>query len=146
MGSRDELIDLGFKILNRVHRLVLHASGNRIGTRAFGMSAVELRSVGRRTGLVRSTMLTVPVEFDGSFVLVASKGGDDRDPDWYRNVMANPTVQIVKSGRTITMQARVASGEERERLWPQVIAAYRPYAGYRRRAHREIPLVICEPR
>jgi len=66
MGSRDELIDLGFKILNRVHRLVLHASGNRIGTRAFGMSAVELRSVGRRTGLVRSTMLTVPVEFDGS--------------------------------------------------------------------------------
>ena len=48
------------------------------------MSAVELRVVGRRSGVVRSTMLTVPVEFDGSLVLVASKGGDDRDPDWFR--------------------------------------------------------------
>ena len=146
MSLRDELVDLGFKGLNRMHRLVVRASGHRLGLRAFGMTAVELRVPGRRTGIVRSTMLTVPVEFEGSLVLVASKGGDDRDPDWFRNLQASPLVEIVRSGTPIAMRARVATAEESERLWPQVIAAYRPYAGYRRRARREIPLVICEPR
>ena len=110
------------------------------------MSAVELRVVGRRSGVVRSTMMTVPVEFDGSRVLVASKGGDDRDPDWFRNLLANPMVEVVKAGATMTMRARVATEEESERLWPRVVAAYRPYADYRRRAQREISLVICERR
>lgn len=146
MGVRDGLVDLGFKGLNRVHRFVVRASGNRLGARAFGMSAVELRVVGRRSGVVRSTMLTVPVEFDGSLVLVASKGGDDRDPDWFKNLQANPMVEIVMAGTPQAMSARVATAEESDRLWPQVVAAYRPYAGYRRRAQREIPLVICEPR
>jgi deazaflavin-dependent oxidoreductase (nitroreductase family) len=146
MGARDTSIDLGFKALNIFHRMVLRASGNRVGSRAFGMSAVELRSVGRRSGLVRSTMLTVPVEYEGALVLVASKGGDDRDPDWLRNVVATPTIQIVKAGKIMDMRARVASSEESERLWPLVVAAYGPYAGYRRRAKRTIPLVICEPR
>ena len=146
MGVRDGLVDLGFKGLNRVHRFVVRASGNRLGARAFGMSAVELRVVGRRSGVVRSTMLTVPVEFDGSLVLVASKGGNDRDPDWFKNLQANPMVEVVMAGTLLAMSARVATAEECDRLWPQVVAAYRPYAGYRRRAQREIPLVICEPR
>jgi deazaflavin-dependent oxidoreductase (nitroreductase family) len=110
------------------------------------MAAVELRVVGRYSGVIRSTMLTVPVEFDGSLVLVASKGGDDRDPDWFRNLQANPLIEVIKAGTSMRMSARVATEVESERLWPQVVAAYRPYAGYRRRAQRAIPLVICEPR
>ncbi len=110
------------------------------------MEAVELLTVGRRSGLPRSTMLTVPVSYDNAMVLVASKGGDDRYPDWYRNVVANPDVELRTRGTTLAMRARVASTEEGLVLWPKVIAAYRPYASYRRRAKREIPLVICEPR
>lgn len=139
-------MDLGFKVLNLIHRVVLRISANHVGARAFGMSAVELRMLGRRSGLVRSTMLTVPVEYDSTLVLVASKGGDDRDPDWFRNIVANSEVEIVKEGTRTKMNARVASSEESERLWPQVVAAFQPYGGYRRRAQREIPLVICEPR
>ena len=108
------------------------------------MSAVELRVAGRNSGIVRSTMPTVPLEFEGSLVLVASKGGDNRDPDWYRNLVATPMVEIVKGGRSLQMRARVANSEERRRLWPQVVAAYRPYESYQRRSQREIPLVICE--
>ena len=55
-------------------------------------------------------------------------------------------VEVVKAGATMTMRARVATEEESERLWPRVVAAYRPYADYRRRAQREISLVICERR
>jgi len=102
------------------------------------MSAVQLRVVGRRSGVVRSTMLTVPVEFDGSPVLVASKRGDDREPDLFRNLLTKPMVEVVKAGATMTRRARVATEEESERLWPQVVAAYRPYATYRRRAQRDL--------
>jgi deazaflavin-dependent oxidoreductase (nitroreductase family) len=146
MATRETLTDVGFKILNELHRAVLRASGGRLGARAFGMEAVELLTVGRRSGLPRSTMLTVPVSYDNAMVLVASKGGDDRYPDWYRNVVANPDVELRTRGTTLAMRARVASTEEGLVLWPKVIAAYRPYASYRRRAKREIPLVICEPR
>jgi len=146
MPTRDSLTDLGFKILNGFHRAVLRVSAGHVGGRAFGMDAVELRCVGRRSGLVRTTMLTVPVTHDGAMVLVASKGGDDRYPDWYFNLVAHPEVEIRRRGATVAVRARVASPEERRVLWPQVVAAYGPYASYQRRATREIPLVICEPR
>jgi len=144
MGLRNRLVDLGFQALNGVHRTIWRVSGQRIGARAFGMSAVELRVPGRHSGIVHSTMLTVPVAFEGSLVLVASKGGDNRDPDWYRNLLATPMIEIIKGGESLHMRARVATSEERSRLWPQVVAAYRPYESYQRRSQRVIPLVICE--
>ena len=146
MSRRDALFDVGFKLLNVTHRSVLRVSRGRLGGRAFGMPAIELVTTGRRSGLLRSTMLTVPVVDGDTLVIVASKGGDDRDPDWYRNLVAHPNVEVVRSRRRSTMRARVANAAEAEALWPRIEAAYGPYAGYRRRAHREIPLVICEPR
>lgn len=140
------LVDRAFRTLNRAHRAVLRASGGRLGARAFGMPAVQLVTVGRVSGRARSTMLTVPVVQGDRLVLVASKGGDDRDPDWYRNAVANPDVEVVRAGVRSPMRARVATADESDELWPRVVAAYGPYAGYRRRARREIPLVICEPR
>jgi deazaflavin-dependent oxidoreductase (nitroreductase family) len=79
-------------------------------------------------------------------VLVASKGGDDRDPDWYRNLLAHPEIELTMAGRRRPMRARRASPAEKAELWPQVVAAYHGYAGYQRRTERDIPLVICEPR
>lgn len=111
-----------------------------------GMTVVELRTVGRRSGHVRSTMLTSPVVEGGRYVLVASKGGDDRDPDWYRNLVAEPDVELVVGATSHPMRARRASADEATGLWPRVEAAYPAYANYRRRTNREIPLVICAPR
>jgi deazaflavin-dependent oxidoreductase (nitroreductase family) len=138
--------DTGFKALNLVHRSVVRLSGGRIGASAYGMRVVELHTTGRRSGRARSTMLTAPVVDGDRVVLVASKGGDDRDPDWYRNVVAHPQIELTIEGRRRPMSARVASAEEKAELWPRVVASYKAYDGYRRRAEREIPLVICEPR
>jgi len=110
------------------------------------MPVVELHHVGRRSGLARTTMLTAPVSDADRFVLVASKGGDARDPEWFRNVVAHPEIEMTVHGQRRMMRARVASVEERSELWPQVISAYRPYASYRKRTTRDIPMVICEPR
>ena len=65
---------------------------------AFGMPVVELHTVGRKSGQPRSTMLTAPVTEGDRVVLVASKGGDDRDPDWYRNLIAHPDIELTMAG------------------------------------------------
>jgi deazaflavin-dependent oxidoreductase (nitroreductase family) len=139
------LVDAGFRALNAFHRAVVRLSGGHVGRRALGMEIIELVTVGRRSGRPRSTMLTVPVIDGDALVLVASKGGDDRDPDWFKNLVATPRVEVQRRGERIAMTARVASAEESERLWPRVVATYRGYDSYRRRAARTIPLVVCTP-
>ena len=140
------LKDLGFRALNKTHRSIVHASRGRVGASAFGMPAVELFTVGRKSGRTRSTMLTAPVVDGDTVILVASKGGDDRDPDWYRNIVVHADVEISIAGTRRPMRARSASADEKAELWPRIIASYRPYASYRRRTTRDIPIVICEPR
>jgi len=140
------LIDSGFKSLNLFHRTVLRVTGRRYGTSAFGMPLVELHTTGRKSGLERTVLLASPVTRGSSLVLVASKGGDNRNPEWLENLVAHPDVEITMGKVRRPMRARVATAEEASELWPQVIARYRPYDSYRRRAGREIPLVLCDPR
>lgn len=138
--------DLGFKAMNRAHRTIVQLSGGRVLGSAFGMPVVELHTVGRTSGRRRSTMLTAPVIDGDQVVLVASKGGADRDPDWYRNLLAHPEIDLTIAGRRRAMRARPASAHEKTELWPRVVAAYQGYDGYQHRTERDIPLVICEPR
>ena len=110
------------------------------------MQTVELHTTGRKSGKAYSNMLSAPIHDDQRIVLVASKGGSQDHPDWYKNLVANPDVELTVDGRTVPMRARTASPDERATLWPRVVAAYKGYAGYQRNTDREIPLVICEPR
>jgi deazaflavin-dependent oxidoreductase (nitroreductase family) len=144
--QRKPVIDAGFKLLNWTHRAVLAVTGGRYPKTLLGMASVELRAIGRKTGQARSTMLTSPIHDDTRVVLVASKGGDDRDPQWYRNLTANPDVEVTIDGTTRKMRARTASPEEKAALWPDIVAAYKGYDGYQKRAERDIPVVICEAR
>ncbi|HVA71026.1 MAG TPA: nitroreductase/quinone reductase family protein [Acidimicrobiales bacterium] len=146
MTLKQSYADLGLKTLSRVHRTILRLSGGRVGRSAFGMPTVELVTVGRKSGRARSTMLTVPVVEGERLVLVASKGGDDRDPDWYQNLVVHPDVETTMAGQRRLMRARPATPEEKIELWPRVERSYKGYAHYRRRTKRDIPLVICEPR
>jgi deazaflavin-dependent oxidoreductase (nitroreductase family) len=110
------------------------------------MTVIDLHTTGRHTGRPHSTLLTVPVVDSGRLVLVASKVGDDRDPDWYRNLLAHPEVEFTAGEERKAALARTATPEEASELWPLVLSAYRPYGSYQRRSSREIPLIICEPR
>ena len=139
------VVDLGFRALNLTHKAVLRATGGGWPWRLAGMAAVELRTTGRRSGLVRSTMLTAPLADEHRVILVASKGGDDRDPEWYRNVVAHPDVEITMAGERRAMHARTASPEEKAALWPDIVAAYRSYDSYQRWTGRDIPVVVFEP-
>jgi deazaflavin-dependent oxidoreductase (nitroreductase family) len=146
MNLQHVIADVGLKAMNKTHQLVLRLSNGRILNAAFGMPAVELQTVGRKSGKARTTTLTAPVVDGNQVVLVASKGGDDRDPDWFRNLTANPDVELTIGGEHKLMRARRATSEEKADLWPRIVAAYKGYGGYQRRTERDIPVVICEPR
>ena len=133
--------------MNRMHRLLLAVTGGRLGWRASGMPMLELTTIGRSSGQRRSTMLSSPLQRDGAILVVASRGGDDRHPAWYLNLVANPEVEVVfRGGEPQTMHARVATPAERTELWPIVTRDHRNYADYQSRTRREIPLVWLEPR
>ena len=146
MTRRTRCADFWFRAASRGHAALLKLSRWRLGAGIVGMPVVELRTTGRRSGRPRTVILSAPVLDGDTVVLVASKGGDDRDPAWYRNLVANPAVELTLRGTIRPMIARTADVEERAALWPEVVAAYRGYAGYQRRTTRQIPLVICVPR
>jgi deazaflavin-dependent oxidoreductase (nitroreductase family) len=109
------------------------------------MPAVELHTTGRSSGRRRSVMLTSPVYQPDRVVLVASKGGDDRDPAWYRNLVANPDVELT------AMNHPPDARRHRHRLRARsALAADRAGIPRLRRlstaTNRPIPVVIVEPR
>ena len=146
MDLRQCLADISLKTMSQLHRAIVHLTAGQVLGSAFGMPVAGLHTVGRKSGQPRSTMLTAPVTEGDRVVLVASKGGDDRDPDWYRNLIAQPDIELTMAGQRLPMRARRASPQEKAELWPRVLAAYTGYGGYHRRTDRDIPLVICEPR
>jgi deazaflavin-dependent oxidoreductase (nitroreductase family) len=143
---KHRVTDLGMRAMNGGHRMLLAATGGRVGWTIGTMQTVELHTTGRSSGKRRSTMLTSPVHEDGRYVLVASKGGDDRHPFWYLNLVAQPDVELSIRGVTRPFRARPASSVEKAALWPRIVAAYPGYGAYQGKTEREIPVVICEPR
>jgi len=146
MDVRDTLTDCSARALNLTHRFWMTVSGGRLGRRVGSMKVVELHTVGRKTGKERATMLTAPIAENDRVVLVASKGGDHRDPDWYRNLVAEPDVELTMDGQRSPWRARTATAQEKADLWPQITSTYGGYRDYQRRTDREIPVVICRPR
>jgi deazaflavin-dependent oxidoreductase (nitroreductase family) len=81
-----------------------------------------------------------------SYVIIASKGGAPEHPGWYRNLLANPAVELQVADRKLKAKARTATGAERTTLWSQMAALFPPYNDYQRKAGgREIPVVVLDP-
>ena len=138
--------DFVLKGMNAVHRVILGVSRGKAGWQFGPMPVVELTTIGRKSGARRTVLLTSPIQEGDSFVLVASRGGDDHHPAWYVNLCANPRVYVsVKGEPQRVMRARTATPEERTRWWPDVVKAYRGYASYQKKTTREIPLVVLTP-
>jgi deazaflavin-dependent oxidoreductase (nitroreductase family) len=137
--------DLFLKALTGVHEAVFRASKGKLLNHGQGMPVLMLTTTGRKSGQPRTTMLTSPLQDGDKIMLVASKGGDDRNPVWLLNLREDPKVQVTMDGRTRTMTARVAGPDEKADLWPRIVADHTNYAGYQRKTERDIPVVVLEP-
>lgn len=146
MSTCEDLVmpsDFALKTMNNVHRTMLKLSGGRKGWTAADMPVVELTTTGRKSGNKHAVMLTSPLQIGETYVVVASRGGDDRPPAWFLNLEANPDVDVVIQGKpSQPMHAHIATAAERAELWPQVTADHKNYAGYQTKTTREIPLVL----
>ena len=138
--------DFQLKTMNTVHRGILKLTGNRFGMSLLKMPVLELTTVGRKSGVKRSVMLTSPLQLGDTIVVVASRGGDDTHPAWFLNLRDNPDVEVAYKGAPPRpYHAKIASAEERAELWPKVTADHDNYAGYQKKTSREIPLVLLSP-
>jgi deazaflavin-dependent oxidoreductase (nitroreductase family) len=138
--------DWQLKALNAFHSAVTRITFGKVGWGAWGMPVLELTTTGRKSGRPRTVLLTSPLQLGDTYVVVASRGGDDHHPAWFLNLRYDPDVQVaVKGGPKMPMRARIAGPDERAELWPEVVADHDNYAGYQRRTAREIPLVLLEP-
>ncbi len=110
------------------------------------MPVLELTTIGRKSGLPRSVMLSSPVREGEQWVIVASRWGGEHHPAWFLNLRDRPQVEVsVQGAPKRPMCARIAGAEERARLWPMVTKTYPGYADYQKKTERQIPLVVLEP-
>jgi deazaflavin-dependent oxidoreductase (nitroreductase family) len=126
------------------HRALYRITGGVIGRRLVDNDMLLLTTRGRATGNEH----TVPLLYlrDGEcLVVVASYGGRDRHPEWYLNLVTEPSVTAQIGRKRKSFRARTAGDDERERWWPRVVAAYSDYAVYQGRTERQIPLIMLEP-
>lgn len=138
--------DFAFKALNRLHGAVIAVSRGRVGWTGARMPVLELTTIGRRSGLPRSVLLTAPWQDGDRMALIASAGGNDKNPDWYLNLRNNPSVTVRTAQGAKQMTARITSGEERADIWNASVSDFKHYAAYESKTDREIPVVVLEPR
>jgi deazaflavin-dependent oxidoreductase (nitroreductase family) len=127
------------------HVRVFRETDGRRGYHWRGTTILLLTTKGRSSGAPRTTPLIHRAE-DGHWVVVASKGGAPKNPDWMENLLADPDAEIELPGEQIAVHADVAEGEERERLWKLMTEVWPAYDEYQQHTERQIPIVVLSRR
>ena len=126
------------------NRVLYRRTGGRVGGTMKGAPVLLLTTKGRKSGKPR-TMPLLYLRDDGRLVVVASSGGSPGHPAWFLNLRDDPSVEVELGRNRERRRARVATAEERARLWPRAVELYQGYDSYQRKTTREIPLVVLEP-
>jgi deazaflavin-dependent oxidoreductase (nitroreductase family) len=128
------------------HQWLYEKTDGRVGASVGGRTMLLLRHVGRKSGQLRTSALLYVRDGD-NYAVIASKGGDPKNPGWFHNVTAAPDVEIQVGRQRIPVRARVAEGEERARIWAKANDVNKGgYDVYQARTDRKIPVVVLEPR
>ena len=120
------------------------ANEGKVGGNFEGAPMLLLHTLGAKTGKERVNPMMYLAD-DDRLAVFGSKGGAPSHPDWYYNLLANPKVKVEIGTETREMIARVAKGEERERLWTHQKRKYPGFAEYELKTSRQIPVIILEP-
>ena len=102
-----------------------------------------LHPSGRKSGETRKFPLIYGRD-GNDFLVVASKGGAPEHPGWYRNLTANPEVEVQVGTERFRAKASTVEGTERSKLWEQMVGIYAPYAAYQKKTERRIPVVVLK--
>ncbi len=120
------------------------ANGGRVGGPFEGGTLLLLHTTGARSGEERINPVAYQ-KVDAGYAVFASKAGAPTNPDWYHNLVAHPEVEAEIGTETHRFTARVAQGEERDRIWSRQKETNPGFAEYEEKTTRQIPVVILEP-
>ncbi len=120
------------------------SSGGTEGTTLRGLPVVLLTMRGASSGQLRKVPL-MRVEAGGCYAAVASQGGAPTHPAWYRNLVAEPRLDLQDGPAKGSFVAREVTGEEKAQWWSRAVEAFPDYADYQRKTEREIPVLVLEP-
>ena len=109
-----------------------------------GVPTLLLTTTGRKTGEPRTNALIFGRDGD-DYLVVASMGGAPTHPNWYRNLLAQPSAQIQVQGDRMSVTARTAGDADKPRLWKIMTEGWPNYDVYQSRTDRVIPLVVLSP-
>lgn len=132
------------KLATRVHVFLNRLTGGRLFNTLAGDDVCFVTMRGAKSGRT----LTLPlmyVPYRDGLLLVASQGGAPTNPAWYHNLVKHPEIMVSHRRRPMKLRARLATREEKPELWPICDQHYAPYADYRKRTTRDIPIFVCEP-
>jgi deazaflavin-dependent oxidoreductase (nitroreductase family) len=119
------------------------ANGGKVGGGFSGAGLLLLHTTGAKSGEERVNPLAYQADGD-RFVVFASKGGAPTNPDWYHNLRANPRVRVEVGTEPFDVVARVAEGDERDRLWVRQKELIPVFADYEQKTDRPIPVIVLE--
>jgi deazaflavin-dependent oxidoreductase (nitroreductase family) len=119
------------------------ATNGEVGHIWQGVTTLLLTVRGRSSGKRYRTALIYGRDGD-NYIVVASKGGAPEHPEWYRNLVANPEVEVQVGGDRFKARARTANAEERPKLWDLMASIWPAYNDYQTKTDRQIPVVILE--
>jgi deazaflavin-dependent oxidoreductase (nitroreductase family) len=120
------------------------ANGGKVGGPFQRATLLLLHHRGAKTGIERVNPLAYQGT-NGNYAIFASKGGAPTNPDWYHNLLANPDATIEVGTDTKRVKARVAEGQERDRLWTRQKEVMPGFADYERKTTRQIPVIVLQP-
>ncbi len=121
-------------------------NNGKVGGPFQGMPMLLLHTTGAKSGIERVNPVAYQHIDDRTWAVFASKGGAPTNPDWYHNLLAHPDVTVEVGVETMPARARVATGDERERIWSKQKKNVPTFADYEVKTDREIPVVVIEPR
>lgn len=133
------------KAVSKVHCFLNRLTGGRAFNTLGGDEVCFVTMTGAKSGRV-ITMPLMYVPYQEGVLLVASQGGAPRNPVWYHNLVKHPDIEVRHRMDCMSLRARLATEAEKPSLWPLCDARYAPFADYRTRTSRDIPIFVCEPR
>lgn len=132
------------KTMSRTHIFLNRITLGKMFNTLSGDEVCFVTMTGARSGKT-ITMPLMHVPYRDGVLLVASLGGSPKNPVWYYNIAKNPDITVVHRGKKSALRARLATADEKPDLWPVCDSCYAPYADYRARTDRDIPIFVCEP-
>jgi deazaflavin-dependent oxidoreductase (nitroreductase family) len=130
-------------VFNQTVITEFRANNGKVGGQFANIPLLLLATTGAKSGQPRINPLAYTTDGD-RIIILASKAGAPTNPDWYHNLIANPTVTVEIGNERFQAQATMAQGQERERLYAQVLERLPWFADYQQKTSRQIPIIILE--